>query len=158
MFAGSSHQNYTTYLLEVYCFLRYEASKDLRDGVLNNWLVNITGELGKWIEGDLLQEHYNRWLEDQVQKRGGNFDDNSTKAPSPQMSIIFCASRKRLRMHLTFQAVPKHIPPLICELNFNFSWNCSKKNFFTFSALDELWGIQQATNLTTASIGYKSPS
>jgi hypothetical protein len=85
MFAGSSHQNYTTYLLEVYCFLRYEASKDLRDGVLNNWLVNITGELGKWIEGDLLQEHYNRWLEDQVQKRGGDFDDKfyrSTLSPN----------------------------------------------------------------------------
>ena len=32
-------------------FPTYEASNDLRDGVLNNWLVNITGELGKWIEG-----------------------------------------------------------------------------------------------------------
>jgi len=64
-----------TYLLEVYCLLRYDASEDLRDGILNNWLVNVTGELGKWIEGDLLQEHYNRWLEDMVQKRGGDFDD-----------------------------------------------------------------------------------
>lgn len=85
MFAGSSHQNYMNYLLEVYCFLRYEASKNLRDGVLNNWLVNITGELGKWIEGDLLQEHYNRWLEDQVKKRGGDFDDKfyrSTLSPN----------------------------------------------------------------------------
>ena len=59
----------------MYCFLRYEASKDLRDGILNNWLVNVTGEVGKWIEGDLLQEHYNRWLEDMVKKRGGDFDD-----------------------------------------------------------------------------------
>ena len=75
-FAGSSHQNYMAYLLEVYCLLRYEASPDLRDAILNNWLVNITGELGKWIEADLLQEHYNRWLEDMVKKRGGDFDDN----------------------------------------------------------------------------------
>ncbi|KAF8969042.1 hypothetical protein BDZ97DRAFT_1902760 [Flammula alnicola] len=74
-FAGSSHQNYMTYLLEMYCLLRYEASNDLRDGILNNWLVNVTGELGKWIEGDLLQEHYNRWLEDMVKKRGGDSDD-----------------------------------------------------------------------------------
>ena len=64
-----------TYLLEVHCLLRYEASQDLRDGILNNWLVNITGEVGKWIEADLLQEHYNRWLEDMVKKRGGDFDD-----------------------------------------------------------------------------------
>ena len=59
----------------MYCLLWYEASQDLRDGILNNWLVNITGELGKWIEADLLQEHYNRWLEDMVKKRGGDFDD-----------------------------------------------------------------------------------
>jgi len=65
-----------SYLLEVYCLLRYEASQDLREAILNNWLVNITGELGKWIEADLLQEHYNRWLEDMVKKRGGDFDDN----------------------------------------------------------------------------------
>ncbi|KAJ7250957.1 hypothetical protein C8J57DRAFT_1666793 [Mycena rebaudengoi] len=74
-FAGSSHQNYMAYLLEVYCFLRYEASKDLHDAVLNNWLVNVRGELGKWLPGDLHQEHYNRWLEDMVQKHGGEFDD-----------------------------------------------------------------------------------
>jgi len=27
------------------------------------------------MEADLLQEHYNRWLEDIVKKRGGDFDD-----------------------------------------------------------------------------------
>ncbi|KAJ7776977.1 hypothetical protein DFH07DRAFT_865690 [Mycena maculata] len=74
-FAGSSHQNYMAYLLEVYCFLRYEASKDLNNAVLNNWLVNVEGELGKWLLGDLHQEHYNRWLEDMVQKHGGEFDN-----------------------------------------------------------------------------------
>ncbi|KAJ7807579.1 hypothetical protein B0H13DRAFT_2386367 [Mycena leptocephala] len=45
-YAGSSHQNYMAYLLEVYCMLRYEASKDLRNAILNNWLLNIMGELG----------------------------------------------------------------------------------------------------------------
>ncbi|KAJ7738954.1 hypothetical protein B0H16DRAFT_1694642 [Mycena metata] len=74
-YAGSSHEQYMAYLLELYCFLKYDASVDLRDAVLNNWLVNITGELGKWIPGDLLQEHYNRWLEDMVQKHGAEFDD-----------------------------------------------------------------------------------
>lgn len=56
------------YLLEIYCLLQYKASQDLRDAILNNWLVNITGKVGKWIEADLLQEHYNRWLEDMVKK------------------------------------------------------------------------------------------
>ncbi|KAJ7687510.1 hypothetical protein B0H17DRAFT_1300716 [Mycena rosella] len=73
-FAGSSHQNYVNYLLEVYCMLRYEASKDLKNAILNNWLLNIKGELGKWLPADLHQEHYNKWLEDMIQKHGGEFD------------------------------------------------------------------------------------
>jgi hypothetical protein len=76
MFARSSHQNYMTYLLEAYCLLRYNASQDLHNAILNNWLMNVTGELRKWIEGDFLQEHYNHWLEDMVKKWGGDFDDN----------------------------------------------------------------------------------
>lgn len=75
-FAGSANQHYKDYMLEFYCLLRYEASKDLKNGILNNMLVNLTGELGKWIEGDLMQEHYNRWLEDMASKRGGEFDDD----------------------------------------------------------------------------------
>ncbi|KAJ7716863.1 hypothetical protein B0H16DRAFT_1338536, partial [Mycena metata] len=74
-FAGSSHSNYVRYLLEVYCMLRYEASTDLRNAILDNWLLNIKGELGKWIPADLHQEHYNKWLEDMVRKHGGEFDD-----------------------------------------------------------------------------------
>ncbi|KAJ7934308.1 hypothetical protein B0H13DRAFT_2491607 [Mycena leptocephala] len=74
-YAGSSHQNYMAYLLEVYCMLRYGASKDLRNTILNNWLLNIMGELEKWIPADLHQEHYNKWLEDMIQKHGGEFDN-----------------------------------------------------------------------------------
>jgi hypothetical protein len=44
--------------------------------MLNNWLVNLTGECGQWLEGDLMQEHYNKWLEDMVRKKGGSFDDH----------------------------------------------------------------------------------
>ncbi|PBK92339.1 hypothetical protein ARMGADRAFT_1105106 [Armillaria gallica] len=75
-FAGASNQNYVNYLLETYCLFKFEASKSLRDALWNNWLVNLTGELGNWIECDLLQEHYNRWLEDMVGKHGGKFDDS----------------------------------------------------------------------------------
>ncbi|KAG6912758.1 hypothetical protein DXG01_012393, partial [Tephrocybe rancida] len=67
-FSGKTNHNYANWLLEMYCLVRYESSKDLSNGILNNWLVNIIGELGKWIEGDLLQEHYNWWLEDMAEK------------------------------------------------------------------------------------------
>ncbi|KAF8888940.1 hypothetical protein CPB84DRAFT_1816490 [Gymnopilus junonius] len=96
VFAGSSHQNYVNYLLEVYCLLKYEALKDLQDAVLNNWLVNITGELGKWIKADLLQEHYNCWLEDMIKRAGGDFNDNfyhSTVSPNEENLHLFCSGQ-----------------------------------------------------------------
>lgn len=73
------------YLLEFYCLLKYESSQDLSNAILNNSLVNLTGELGKWIPGDLMQEHYNRWLEDMIRKKGGDFDNKfyrTTLAPN----------------------------------------------------------------------------
>lgn len=54
--------------------LRYEASLGLRNAILDNWLLNIKGELGKWLPADLHQEHYNKWLEDMIQRHGGEFD------------------------------------------------------------------------------------
>lgn len=59
----------------MYCLLRYESSHNLQNAIFDNLLVNVTGELGQWIERDLLQEHYNRWLEDMIQRSGGDFDD-----------------------------------------------------------------------------------
>ncbi|KAF7971926.1 hypothetical protein HWV62_19447 [Athelia sp. TMB] len=75
VFTGTSNRNYSDYMLDFYCLFKYEASQDLSNAILQNMLVNVTGDLGKWIEGDLLQEHYNRWLEDMVGKKGGEFDD-----------------------------------------------------------------------------------
>jgi hypothetical protein len=44
-FAGSSHPNYKDYLIEFYCLLKYESSKELKDSVLGNMLVNLTGRV-----------------------------------------------------------------------------------------------------------------
>ncbi|KZP25600.1 hypothetical protein FIBSPDRAFT_1041245 [Athelia psychrophila] len=85
VFTGTSNRNYSDWMLDMYCLFKYEASQDLSNAILQNMLVNVTGELGKCIEGDLLQEHYNRWLEDMVSKKGGNFDDKfyrQTLAPN----------------------------------------------------------------------------
>jgi hypothetical protein len=61
-------------MLDMYCLFKY-ASKDLSNDILQNMLVIITSQLEKWIEGDVLQEHYNRWLKDLASKKGGYFDD-----------------------------------------------------------------------------------
>ncbi|KAJ7801382.1 hypothetical protein B0H14DRAFT_3783336 [Mycena olivaceomarginata] len=63
-FAGYSHQNYMKYLLEFYCLLHYEGSEGLSDAILDNLLLRIDAELGKCIQGDLLQGHYNKWLQE----------------------------------------------------------------------------------------------
>ncbi|KAJ7692191.1 hypothetical protein B0H17DRAFT_1200535 [Mycena rosella] len=83
-FAGTSNQNYMGYMLDLYTLLQFECSPDLKDALLNNWLIKLSKEMGKFIEGDLMQEHY---LEDMVRRRGGEFDDKfyrQTIAPNVQ--------------------------------------------------------------------------
>ncbi|KAJ7501869.1 hypothetical protein B0H11DRAFT_2188720 [Mycena galericulata] len=73
-FSGSSNHNYANYLLETYCLHRYEASKEFSDGMFNNSLVNPSGF--RWVECDFNQEGYNKWLEEMVEHKGGDFDDH----------------------------------------------------------------------------------
>ncbi|KAJ7263041.1 hypothetical protein C8J57DRAFT_1071083 [Mycena rebaudengoi] len=73
-FAGSGNRNYTTYLLETYCLHRYESSKDYSDALFNNWLISRNGKT--FMECDWAQEDFNKWLEEMVEHKGGNFDDH----------------------------------------------------------------------------------
>ncbi|KAK7050355.1 hypothetical protein R3P38DRAFT_2604844 [Favolaschia claudopus] len=73
-FSGSTNHNYANYLLETYCLHRYEASKELSDAIFNNSLVNPSGF--KFVECDFNQEGYNKWLEEMVEHKGGNFDEH----------------------------------------------------------------------------------
>lgn len=120
-FAGSSHQNYMSYLLEVYRLLRHDASNDLRDSILNNWLRNLTGELGKWIEGDLLEEHYNRWLEDMIKRRrrGGNFDDQFYRQTISPNVHHFLRLKEEIESAFELERRAKAHTPHICGLSFS---------------------------------------
>ncbi|KAF9528832.1 hypothetical protein CPB83DRAFT_929056 [Crepidotus variabilis] len=75
-FAGSSNPLYTQFLLETYCNFKYEFSPALKDAVLKNWLVNLKGLPGHFLERDLMQEHHNFWLEDMAEHKGKEFDDD----------------------------------------------------------------------------------
>ncbi|KAJ7933176.1 hypothetical protein B0H13DRAFT_1856463 [Mycena leptocephala] len=63
------------YMLDLYALMEFESSPDIKDALLNNWLINIRGIIGKFIEADLMQEWNNRWLEDMKRRRGGDLDD-----------------------------------------------------------------------------------
>lgn len=62
-------------MLELYCSFKWECKPELRDAILQNWVVNRTGEPGHFLEMDLLQEHSNFWLEDLAQHKGKEFDE-----------------------------------------------------------------------------------
>ncbi|KAJ7214350.1 hypothetical protein GGX14DRAFT_334882, partial [Mycena pura] len=55
-FAGTSHQNYMRYMLDLYALLQYECSPALKLTLLNNYLFNLRDEIGNF-------------------RRGGEFDD-----------------------------------------------------------------------------------
>ncbi|KAI0063286.1 hypothetical protein BV25DRAFT_1936598 [Artomyces pyxidatus] len=74
-FAGSGHPNYANYLLEMFCNIELEYPEATRTALLNNWLVNLVGRPGHFHELDLMQEHFNHWLEELAQHKGKEFDD-----------------------------------------------------------------------------------
>ncbi|KAF8174754.1 hypothetical protein BJ912DRAFT_1024608 [Pholiota molesta] len=74
-FAGSSHSNYTKYLLEMITKIELEANEDLRKALLQITLVNLSGREGHWSAGDFIQEYFNRLLEAIVQRKGVEYGD-----------------------------------------------------------------------------------
>ncbi|KAF8056184.1 hypothetical protein FPV67DRAFT_1731334 [Lyophyllum atratum] len=74
-FAGSGNPYYSQYLLELYCNFKWEFPPKLTDAILMNWVINLHGKPGMFIEMDLMQEHFNFWLEDMAQHKGKEFDE-----------------------------------------------------------------------------------
>ncbi|KAL0061595.1 hypothetical protein AAF712_011564 [Marasmius tenuissimus] len=88
MFAGSTHQQYSQFLLELHCLLEFESSPPLCTAILNNYLVKF-GLRAK--ERDLMQEDHNKKLEAMVTKAGGNFDDpyyRKVISPNPELRVL----------------------------------------------------------------------
>lgn len=61
-------------MLEMACGFLFEYPNKLRRLLLNNWLVNPTGLLRRWHEGDLLQEHHNREIKSTRNTKNAQFD------------------------------------------------------------------------------------
>lgn len=78
-FAGSSHTKYTGYLLDTISFLEFDAGQELRTMFLRNWLVNLSGETGRYLEKDLMQEHHNATLEERSKRQGMSWDSKQMR-------------------------------------------------------------------------------
>ncbi|KAF8798864.1 hypothetical protein BYT27DRAFT_7228135 [Phlegmacium glaucopus] len=74
-FAGSTHTNYTKYLLEMITKLELESDDDLQKGLLQLSLVNLSSREGHWSAGDFIQEYFNCLLEAIVQCKGVEYGD-----------------------------------------------------------------------------------
>ncbi|VDB84770.1 unnamed protein product [Peniophora sp. CBMAI 1063] len=74
--ACGEHHNYATYLIEMLCLIELELRARARMALMDNWLVNLKGQPGHFQERDLMQEHFNFWLEELSQHKGKQFDDH----------------------------------------------------------------------------------
>ncbi|KAJ7231604.1 hypothetical protein C8J57DRAFT_1439834 [Mycena rebaudengoi] len=75
-FAGSTHTNYMGYILETIINLELESSPGLKEALLMCLLINLSGLAGHFEEGDYVVEFFNRLIEDVVQHKNAQFDDN----------------------------------------------------------------------------------
>lgn len=57
------------------CLIELELPARTRMVLMDNWLVNLKGQPGHFQEHDLMQEHFNFWLEELSQHKGKEFDD-----------------------------------------------------------------------------------
>ena len=72
-FWGSGATNYGNELLEHAALFIHVYPKRLREALLENWLVNPSGEPRRWHELDLLQEHLNFWIKVFFNTRNSDF-------------------------------------------------------------------------------------
>ncbi|KAJ7768938.1 hypothetical protein B0H16DRAFT_1307636 [Mycena metata] len=69
-FRGNGRSKYAYEMLHLIHNLTHVWPKPIRDIVLNNWLVNPTGNPFSWVEVDLMQEHMNFWIKTIYQAHG----------------------------------------------------------------------------------------
>lgn len=111
-FAGSSHSKYTGYLLDTIGFLEFDAGQELRTMFLRNWLVNPSGEPGRYIEKDLMQEHHNKVLEERMKKQGMSWDSRQMRQVHSRTVQHIERIRKELRHALALSPKGwKHTKP-----------------------------------------------
>lgn len=109
------------YLLEMFCDLELESSPELREAFLANWIINPSGQTGRFVAGDKFQEQ----LQDEMYEHIGRKDtsrgfeeDYMRKVIAPN-AYCFVLIKKAATEGLGLtQRTGKHIEPhTIAETN-----------------------------------------
>ncbi|KAF8074686.1 hypothetical protein FPV67DRAFT_1474575 [Lyophyllum atratum] len=69
-FRGNGRTKYAHEMLHLIHNITSVWPKSIREIVLNNWLVNPTGNPNSWVEVDLMQEHMNFWIKNFYRAHG----------------------------------------------------------------------------------------
>ena len=72
-FWGAGASNYGKELIDLAALFIHVFTKEEREALLNNWLVNPSGKPHGWHELDLLQEHMNYWIKVFFNRRNTTF-------------------------------------------------------------------------------------
>ena len=83
-------------LLELAANFLYDFPEDLKDAVLENYLVNPSGLPGHWHELDLLQEHYTYWIKRLFNSKSHDFDSKHLSEAVGLNIAGFSALRDRI--------------------------------------------------------------
>lgn len=75
-FSGSSHSKYMQYLLEMFCDLELESSPELREAFLANWIINPSGQTGRFVAGDKFQEQLQDEMYEHIGRKDRGFEED----------------------------------------------------------------------------------
>ncbi|KAI0697950.1 hypothetical protein C8T65DRAFT_813442 [Cerioporus squamosus] len=109
-FRGSGRTKYAHEMLHLIHNLEHVWPEPLRCIVLQNWLVNPTGEDDSWVEVDLLQEHLNLWTKAVYEAHGSNASWEWLAMITPTIEVL---RRLTTQMHkdLGSRQGTKHTSP-----------------------------------------------
>ncbi|CAA7268668.1 unnamed protein product [Cyclocybe aegerita] len=87
-FQGSGRTKYAHEMLHLIHNLTHVWPREIRNIVLNNWLINPTGNPNSWIEVDLMQEHMNFWIKNFYRAHGSSASWEWLEMVAPCVEIL----------------------------------------------------------------------
>jgi hypothetical protein len=130
------------YMLDLYDLLEFECSPELKEVLLNNWLLNLCAEIGKFVEDDLMQEWNNRWLTQVSGQRGGDFDDKFYRKTIAPNVLHFLQIKENVESAFELKRRSKSTLRPIFVTRRRCYCNCITKNNSIPSAPVAAWGMR----------------
>ena len=85
--------------------MEFDAGPELRELFLKNWLVNLSGEPGRYLEKDLMQEHHNDVLEERMKRSDVEWDSKQMR--DTHSRVVHHTERIKKEMRSTLELLPK---------------------------------------------------